>query len=347
MKTKIYARSLEDLVAAEILPGVTPALQSVAAKYAIAVTPAMLELIDPKDPTDPIAAQFVPSEKELKTLPEELADPIGDKAREAVPGLIHRYPDRVLLKLLHTCPVYCRFCFRREQVGQGNGALTTEETRKALDYIRAHKEIWEVVLSGGDPLMLSDRRMADVMAELNRIEHVKIIRIHTRMPVADPERITPELISALKGRATVYVLLHCNHARELTPAARAACARLADAGIPLLSQSVLLRGVNDTVESLSDLMRAFVESRVVPHYLHHGDLARGTSHFRVPMKEGQALLRAMRGKYSGLCQPAYILDIPGGHGKVTIGPVFAEEKDGAWEVEDFCGRKHAYRETSK
>jgi lysine 2,3-aminomutase len=345
MEQKHIARSLEDLVAAGVLRSVTPELKAVAAQYSVAVTPAMLALINPADPVDPIAAQFVPSEKELLSFPEELEDPIGDKANSPVEGIVHRYPDRVLLKLLHTCPVYCRFCFRREQVGHQGGMLSLEETRAAIAYIRERPEIWEVVMSGGDPFVLSDRRLAEVIAELNQIEHVKVLRIHTRVPVVDPARITPDLVAALKGRAPVYVLIHCNHVRELTFEARAACARLADAGIPLLSQSVLLRGVNDTLQSLSDLMRAFVECRITPHYLHHCDLARGTSHFRVPIEEGQALLRAMRGNTSGLCQPAYILDIPGGHGKVPIGPVFAQGRFDKWFVEDFYGCSHVYRET--
>lgn len=339
------ARSVEDLVRLGFLKEATPELQAVASQYSVSVTPAMLALIDPSDKNDPIAAQFVPTEKERNILPEECADPIGDESHSPVPGIVHRYPDRVLLKLLHTCPVYCRFCFRREKVGNKGGMLSPEETKSALDYIRAHPEIWEVVFSGGDPFLLSDRRLAEVVAALNEIDHVKVIRFHTRLPVVDPARITSELVRALLGRVPVYVLLHCNHARELTPEARAACARLVNAGIPLLSQSVLLRGVNDTPESLGNLMRAFVESRVIPHYLHHGDLARGTGHFRVPIAEGQALLRAMRGKMSGLCQPAYILDIPGGHGKIPLGPSFAVDNGDGWVVEDFNEQKHVYRET--
>jgi len=342
MEPKVFARSLEDLVTAGVLPAATPELEAVAAKYSVAVTSAMMALIDPADPKDPIAAQFVPSAKELVTQQGELEDPIGDKSHSPVEGIVHRYPDRVLLKLLHTCPVYCRFCFRREQVGNQGRVLSPEEAQNAFAYIRQHPEIWEVVLSGGDPFILSDRRLAEVIAELNAIDHVKVIRIHTRVPTVDPSRVTAELVDALRGRAPVYVLLHCNHARELTPEARAACARLTDAGIPLLSQSVLLRGVNDTVESLTNLMRALVESRVTPHYLHHADLARGTSHFRVPIAEGQKLLHKMRGKVSGLCQPTYILDIPGGHGKVPVGPVFAMDNGDGWIVEDFCGQSHKY-----
>jgi lysine 2,3-aminomutase len=338
------AKSVEALVSAGVLGSVTPDLRAVASQFSVSVSPAMLALIDPADPADPIAAQFLPSAQELMVQPGELADPIGDHAHSPVEGIVHRYPDRVLLKLLLACPVYCRFCFRREQVGQGDGVLSAEALDRAMDYIRAHEEIWEVILTGGDPLMLSDRRLAEVVGRLNDIAHVKVLRIHSRVPVVDPARITPALIEALRGRMPVYVLLHCNHARELTAEARAACARLVDGGIPMLSQSVLLRGVNDTPESLESLMRAFVESRVKPHYLHHGDLARGTSHFRVPIARGQALLRRLRGRSSGLCQPNYVLDLPGGHGKVPVGPSFANRHADDWMLEDFRGQWHAYRD---
>jgi lysine 2,3-aminomutase len=337
--------SLEDLVAEGLLPEATPALQEAVAKIPLAVTPAMLNLINPTDPSDPIAAQFLPSVKELEKKPVERSYPTGDNPRKFVEGLIHRYPDRVLVELTHTCAVYCRFCFRYEQVGNNlDGMLSPDKLEKVLDYIREHTEIWEVILSGGDPLTLSDRRLGEVIAKINEIEHVKTMRIHTRGPVVLPSRITPELIKALRGRLPVYVLLHCNHARELTPEARAACGRLVDAGIPMLSQSVLLRGVNDTPESLGDLMRAFVESRVIPHYLHQGGLISGTSHLRVSIAEGQALLREIHGKLSGMCQPFYILTVPGGYGKVTINPIFAEQLDEGWLVEDFHGNRHVYHE---
>ncbi len=342
------ARTLQDLVAADVIPSATPALQSVAAQFSVSITPAMLTLIDGAK-NDPIAAQFVPTENELQVHPAERADPIGDAPHTPVEGIVHRYPDRVLLKLLHSCPVYCRFCFRREQIGQkgnkgGEKLLSSEALAAALNYIRTHEEIWEVILSGGDPLMLSDRRLAEVVTALNDIPHVKVLRIHTRVPVVDPARITPELVAALRGRLPVYILLHCNHARELTDEARIACARLVDAGMPMLSQSVLLKGVNDTAESLGALMHAFVENRIKPHYLHHLDLARGTGHFRVPIAVGQALLRQMRGNLSGLCQPTYILDLPGGHGKVPLTPVFAVENEEGWLVEDFHGCSHTYDE---
>jgi lysine 2,3-aminomutase len=262
---------------------------------------------------------------------------------------------------VHVCPVYCRFCFRREMVGpRGRSALSPAEVAGALAYVRAHPAIWEVILTGGDPLVLSARRLRAVVRDLAAIDHVKIIRVHTRVPVAAPERVTRELARALKasGKAS-YVVLHVNHPRELTPAARAACAHFIDAGIPMLSQSVLLRGVNDDAATLGALMRALVESRIKPYYLHQGDLAPGTSHLRTSISEGQDLMRALRGRYSGLCQPTYVLDIPGGAGKVPIGPSYLAatdrqersrqeapcrdaRQDTRYDVTDIEGRRHAY-----
>ena len=323
-------------------------LEKVAARYAVALPPALAGLIDGKDPHDPIARQFVPDAAELERRPEEDADPIGDYAHSPVEGIVHRYPDRVLLKLTHVCAVYCRFCFRREMVGPDKpNALSREALARALDYIRTHEEIWEVILTGGDPLVLSARRLREVMKALGEIAHVKVVRIHSRVPVADPARITAELVRAMRasGKAT-YVAVHVNHARELAPHARAALARMADAGIPLLGQSVLLRGVNDTPEALGELMRALVECRVKPYYLHHGDLAPGTAHLRTDIATGQALMRQLHGRWSGLCQPTYVLDIPGGHGKSPIGPSYIERTgtNGGehFAVDDFRGGRHHY-----
>ena len=328
-------------------------LERVAARYAIAVTPDIAGLIDSEDPDDPIALQFIPSARELVSAPGENADPIGDDAHSPVAGIVHRYPDRVLFKLVHVCAVYCRFCFRREMVGPGKAtALSDTAYRDALAYIRGHAEIWEVILTGGDPLMLSPRRLAEIMTDLAAIDHVKIIRIHTRVPVAAPARIDADMVAALRVEgATTWIAVHANHPRELATEARAACARLADAGIPLVSQSVLLRGVNDDAATLEALMRSFVECRIKPYYLHHGDLAPGTAHLRTTIAEGQELMRSLRGRVSGLCQPDYVLDIPGGYGKAPVGPNYLSHADsGAGELSlekkyrivDYCGDVHLY-----
>ena len=321
-----------------------PALERVAARYAVAVTPAMAGLIDPADPHDPIARQVLPQPFELITTAEERADPIGDEAHSPAPGIVHRYPDRVLLKLTYTCAVYCRFCFRREVVGpDGTGDLTAAGRDAALAYIAAHPEIWEVILTGGDPLVLSARRLAEIMGRLAAIDHVRVVRVHTRIPTADPSAVTPERVAALAsfGRA-VYVAVHANHPRELTPTARAACARLADAGMPLMGQSVLLRGVNDDPAVLEALFRAMVETRIKPYYLHHADLAPGTAPFRTTLEEGQTLVRSLRGRVSGLCQPTYVLDIPGGYGKAPVGPSHLHHDQGAVSIEAPDGVRHPY-----
>jgi lysine 2,3-aminomutase len=324
------------------------ALEQVAARYAVAITPEMAALIDSSDPNDPVSRQFVPDAAELETRPGERADPIGDHPHSPVTGVVHRYPDRVLLKVTNVCAVYCRFCFRREMIGPDAAPLSPGELDSALDYIASHQEIWEVILTGGDPLVLSVRRIRRVLSRLAAIPHVKIIRIHTRVPVADPARITPELVRALKaqGKAT-YVVLHANHTRELTEAAKQACARFVDSGIPMLSQSVLLAGVNDDPQTLGALMRTLVECRVKPYYLHHGDLAPGTSHFRTSIDRGQELMKNLRGRMSGLCQPSYVLDIPGGHGKSPIGPHYmSRDESGRTYVEDFNGALHRYPPTT-
>jgi lysine 2,3-aminomutase len=325
------------------------ALDEVAARYAVALTPALARLIDPADAADPIARQFIPHQAELDAAPHERADPIGDDAHSPVPGLVHRYPDRVLLKVVGVCPVYCRFCFRREMVGPEHGeTLSPEALAAALTYIAKRPQIWEVILTGGDPVILSPRRIADLTANLAAIPHVKVVRWHTRVPVAAPERISPDLVAALPcpGKA-VYVALHANHPRELTADARAACARLVDAGIPMVSQTVLLAGVNDNPTTLEQLMRAFVETRIKPYYLHHADLAPGTAHLRTSLAHGQGLMRALRGRVSGLCQPTYVLDIPGGFGKVPVGPCYLGASENGVTVVDPAGECHTYPDADR
>jgi lysine 2,3-aminomutase len=342
MTTRKALRTPADLAAARLVRrDRLRSLEQVAARYAVSITPAVTSLIDPADKFDPIARQFVPDTRELVIVPEENPDPIGDDAHSPVEGIVHRYPDRVLMKLVNVCAVYCRFCFRREMVGPGQGALSPAALDRAVGYIRKNSQIWEVILTGGDPLVLSARRLKDVVTRLAGIAHVKIIRVHSRVPVASPELITPALIRALRvpDKAT-FVVLHANHPRELTAKVRAACARFVDAGIPMLSQSVLLRGVNDDAATLGALMRKLVENRIKPYYLHHADLAPGTSHLRTGVAEGQSLMRKLHGRTSGLCQPTYVLDIPGGFGKSPIGPSYLSADCGV--IEDFNGQRHTY-----
>ncbi len=340
-------RSSADLVSAGFTaPAQSATLEAVAERYAVAITPAMAALIDPSDPADPIARQFVPSGAELVTHAAELSDPIGDHSKSPVPGLVHRYPDRVLLKVVGVCPVYCRFCFRREMVGPDAGHnLTEAELAAALAYVRSTPAIWEVILTGGDPFMLSARRVRALMQALDDIPHVKIVRWHTRVPVVAPHMVTSAFVEALKSTSkTVIVGVHANHPRELTADARAALSRLANAGVPLLSQTVLLRGTNDDGSTLEALMRGFVEARVIPYYLHHGDLAPGTGHFRVPVAQGIFLVRELHRRLSGIARPDYVLDLPGAFGKVSLLSSDMRLIADGCEIRDSEGRIHVYRD---
>ncbi len=330
-------------------PAEAAALTRVAAEFKLRMSPEMARAV--AAPGDGVARQFVPEPAELVIRPEELADPIGDAAHAPVPGLTHRYPDRVILHATKTCEVYCRFCFRREVVGE-EGALPEAEMTAALDYVAATPAVREVILTGGDPLTLSPRRLAALMARLGAIPHLDVIRFHTRVPVVAPEKVTPDLLAAMGsekvvGDKAVWLVLHTNHAQELTEAARAALRRLVAAGIPLLSQTVLLRGVNDNAETLEALFRALVRAKVKPYYLHHCDLAKGTGHFRTTIAEGQAIMTALRARLSGVALPAYVLDIPGGHGKVPIGPDYlSRAADDLWQVSDPRGGLHRYADPS-
>lgn len=337
--------TVDDLVRDGLAPASdTPALDAVAAEFKIRISAPMRAAIT--GPQDAVARQFVPSVQELVIRPGELADPIGDSVHAPVTGLTHRYPDRVILHATHTCEVYCRFCFRREVVG-GDGTLPDADLDAAIAYIARTPAIWEVILTGGDPLVLSPRRLGDMIARLAQIPHVEVIRLHSRVPVVAPDKITPALLAALQVRPAVYLVIHTNHAAEITADAEAAFARLVCGGVVLLSQSVLLRGVNDNADVLEALFRALIRNRVKPYYLHHCDLARGTSHFRTTIAEGQALMTALRGRMSGTCLPLYVLDIPGGHGKVPIGPQYLGMDDQGWQVRDPNGGLHSYHDPDR
>ena len=331
-------RAIAELARAGLVPaGDAGRLAEVAARYAVAVPPALAALIEPGAAADPIGLQVLPDAGELRLAEGECADPIGDAAHAPLPGIVHRYPDRVLLTPSFACAVYCRFCFRRERVGGGE-ALGPEALAAALTYIRERPEIREVILTGGDPLMLTPRRLAEIVAALDVMPHIGVIRIHSRVPMAAPERVTPELLAALTCQTALFMAVHANHPREFAPPARAALRRLAGAGLALLGQSVLLAGINDEAATLETLMRCFIENRVKPYYLHQLDPAPGTARFRVPVERGQALMRGLLGRVSGLAMPAYVLDIPGGHGKSPIGPGYLSA-DGR-EVADWRGGLH-------
>lgn len=292
----------------------------VAARFAISVTDHAARLIDPADPADPIARQYIPDAAELTTAPHEIDDPTADGPFTPVKGVVHRYPDRALLKPLLACPVYCRFCFRREVVGPDGGLLSEAELDTALAWFERTPAVREAVLTGGDPLMLSPRRLAPLLRRLAAIPHIETLRIHTRVPVAEPSRIDAALLAALDVEKPVFIAVHANHAREFAPAATtAALDRLARTGIPLLGQTVLLRGVNDSAEALETLFRAMLRARIKPYYLHALDPAPGTAHFAVPDEQGLALMRALRGRIPGHAIPTFVRERPNGGGKAPLG----------------------------
>lgn len=343
---KNYIRSAKDLYDNNLIPfdHIQP-VQKASETLPIAITPHIAKQINLADSNDPLARQFIPNFRENNVSADEIFDPIGDQAFTPVEGIVHRYPDRVLLIPILSCPIYCRYCFRRAAVG--SGTLNNQKLNSAIEYIRQNKKVWEVILSGGDPLILSQRRISTIISKLDEIDHVKVIRIHTRVPVVDPSRISCKLVKTLKCKTPVYVVLHCNHPKELEENARNAIALMVDSGIPLLSQTVLLKGVNDQSDILEKLMRELVICRIKPYYLHHGDKALGTRHFRTSLKTGLSLMKKLRGKISGLCQPTYMIDIPGGYGKVPINSSYVRQtKMGDWCIEDWQGEEHSYKEST-
>jgi len=326
-------------------------IESVRQQFAAKAPSTYMQGIRENSANDPIWRTVIPTGHELQIADEERLDPIGDLAHTPVRGITHRYPDRVLFKPTHTCAVYCRFCFRRYAVGHPEETLSRADIARAMDYIEGHQEIWEVIFTGGDPLTLADSRLEELLDRLRAIEHVRVLRFHTRVPVVLPSRISEALAGILRGRGRprklVYVVTHINHAQEITPPVEQACDLLVDHGVPLLNQCVLLKDINDTPAVMEELLRKLVEMRVKPYYLHHGDLAQGTQHFRTSIEEGQRLMKALRGRVSGLCQPAYVLDIPGGYGKVPVNAPYLTRSGESWQVEDITGRLHQYPPTSE
>ncbi|CAN7474220.1 KamA family radical SAM protein [Mesorhizobium amorphae] len=339
-------RHVRDLASLPLSPAERAAAQSAAANHKVRIPKAYLDLIDWNDPQDPIRAQVIPSSEELTEQEGELDDPIGDHDFSPVPRLTHRHADRVLLFPTYQCAVYCRFCFRKESLTSIGRGYTREALEPAFAYIADHPEIREVILTGGDPLALPDKALAEIRARIEAIPHVRLLRIHTRVPVALPSRITSGLVGAFQGRLMVTVVTHFNHAREITPAAETACRTLRHAGFVLLNQSVLLKGVNDNVEVLAELCRELMyRLGIKPYYLHHGDLARGMAHRRTTIAEGQALAEALRRRLSGICNPVYVLDLPDGGGKVPLGPCYVEGREGeTWRIRGQDGEVRTYRE---
>jgi lysine 2,3-aminomutase len=289
---------------------------------AMAITPYFFNLINVSDPNCPIRRQVIPRAEEMVTAPWEMIDPCGEDEHMPVPGLVHRYPDRVLFLVTDRCAAYCRYCTRSRVVsGAGDQHLHTDFT-EAINYIRDHPEVRDVLLSGGDPLLFSDERLDQLLGELRAIPHVEFLRIGTRIPIFLPQRITPELCAMLRKHHPLWMSIHSNHPKEATHEVREACGRLADAGIPLGNQSVLLRGVNDDAEVMKELMHKLLMMRVRPYYIYQCDLVKGSHHLRTSVRKGVEIIEALRGHTTGYAVPQYVIDAPGGGGKVPIGPEY-------------------------
>ena len=311
-------------------------------KLAVAVTPHFAELMDPADPACPIRLQVVPREEELLVAPGDMEDPCGEEGDSVVPGLVHRYPDRVLLLALDTCAAYCRYCTRSRLVGRGAMDPLTRRLDAIEAYLRAHPEVRDVLLSGGDPLLLSEERLDSVLSRLRSVAHVEFVRIGSRVPCFLPQRVTPELVAVLR-RHRVWLSLHFSHPRELTPEAALACDRLADGGIPLGSQTVLLRGVNDDTATLKALFHGLLKMRVRPYYLYQCDPVVGTSHLRTTVARGLELVTSLRGHTSGYAVPTYVIDAPGGGGKVPIQQATVVGREGGvWTLRNWEGNEYTY-----
>jgi lysine 2,3-aminomutase len=317
----------------------TFSLQPVIERYPLRITRYYLDLI--KEEGDPVWRQCIPDILEIADS-EDVPDPLNECGLSPVPGLIHRYPDRVVLLVSNECAVYCRFCMRKRGVGCRNGGMITAKLLDAIDYLRETRVIRDVLLSGGDPFLLEDDQIEEILEQLRRIQHIEIIRIGTRTPVTLPERITPKLCGVLKRYHPLYINTHFNHPLEITEVSRRACSLLSDAGIPLGNQTVLLKGVNDTPAVMSDLVRSLLCMRVKPYYLHQMDMVKGTAHFRTSVATGLGIMESLRGHVSGLAVPYYVIDLPGGHGKVPLLPDICRLERRGYNLRAYTGETVEY-----
>ena len=309
---------LKELI--EITPEEEEGIRATMGRLRMAITPYYLSLIDLSDPHDPIRRQAIPTADELHQADADLLDPLHEDTDSPVKGLTHRYPDRVLLLVTDQCSMYCRHCTRRRFAGQTDQAVPVSQIDGCIEYIKNHPEVRDVLISGGDPLVMSDDRLEYVISRVRAIPHVEIVRIGSRTPVVMPQRITPELCAMLKKYHPLWLNTHFNHPKEFTDESRRACEMLADAGIPLGNQTVLLAGVNDCVYTMKKLMHELVKSRVRPYYIYQCDLSMGLEHFRTPVSKGLEIMEALRGHTSGFCVPTFVIDAPGGGGKTPVMP---------------------------
>ena len=332
----------------DLTPAERRGLAAAAGRTRVAVPPYYAALMDPAHPSCPIRLQAIPSAAEIEPAPGDLEDPLGEDAHRPVPAIVHRYRDRALLLAIERCSVYCRHCTRRRLTLSEADDVDHAALGQAVDYVRAHPEIRDVIVSGGEPLLLSNERLDSVLSALRAIPHVQILRLATRAPVACPMRVDADLAAMLRRHAPLFVVTHFNHPVECTDEAREACGTLVDHGVPVENQTVLLRGVNSSARILKDLFERLLTFRVRPYYLHQGDLAEGTAHLRTPLDAGVAILEELRGRTSGLAIPHLAVDLPGGGGKVTIGPSYvlgsaSSGPRGTW-LRNYRGERFFYPE---
>ncbi len=314
-------------------------------RFIMGIPPYWAALMDPEDPTCPIRRQAVPVEEEYKLSPNDMIDPLSEDSHMPVPGLVHRYPDRVLLLVVEVCSMYCRFCTRSRVVGTTAGYSRPANIDVAIDYIKAHRKVRDVLISGGDPLTLSDDRLDDVLTKLKAIPHVEFIRIGTRNPVTLPYRVTDSLCEVLKKHKPVWMSLHFNHPKEVTAPVKKACGMLADSGVPLGSQTVLMKGINDRPAIMKKLFHELLKIRVRPYYIYQCDPVKGTAHFRTPVSVGLQILEKLRGHTTGYAVPTFVVDGPGGGGKIPLMPNYVVSvKDGVWTLRNFAGKIFTYKE---
>ena len=328
-----------------LTPSEEAAVERKSGRFIMGIPPYWAALMDPDDPTCPIRRQAVPTEEEYYTSPNDLVDPLAEDSHMPVPGLVHRYPDRVLLLVVEVCSMYCRFCTRSRVVGTTAGYSRPANIDVAVDYIRAHRKIRDVLISGGDPLTLSDDRLDDVLTKLKAIPHVEFVRIGTRNPVTCPYRVTESLCNVLKKHKPVWMSLHFDHPKEVTPAVKQACGMLADSGVPLGSQTVLMKGVNDRPAILKKLFHELLKIRVRPYYIYQCDPVRGTAHFRTPVSAGVQIIEKLRGHTTGYAVPTFVVDAPGGGGKIPVLPNYVVSyKPGELVLRNFAGKLYTYKE---
>ena len=330
-----------------LTPSEANAVTRKSGRFIMGIPPYWAALMDPDDPTCPIRRQAVPVEDEYRLSPNDMIDPLGEDSHMPVPGLVHRYPDRVLLLVVEVCSMYCRFCTRSRVVGTSAGFSKPANIDIAIDYIRAHRKIRDVLISGGDPLTLSDERLDDVLTKLKAIPHVEFVRIGTRNPVTLPYRVTASLCAMLKTHTPVWMSLHFNHPKEVTDPVRKACGMLADSGVPLGSQTVLLKGINDRPAIMKRLLHELLKIRVRPYYIYQCDPVKGTAHFRTPVAAGINIIEKLRGHTSGYAVPTFVVDGPGGGGKIPLMPNYVVSvKDGVWTLRNYAGKLFTYKEES-